>query len=137
MRARGFTLIEVVIAMFIAAIMFAIGYGAINQALRDRDALNVSQERVTEIQLGMRVVERGRAPCSPCGRHAGRVTARDPHRGPPPTGARARAPKRRGADKPEDYRPSEHRERGLPRGHPGARRAPHRPSLKSGRQHGV
>lgn len=55
-RARGFTLIEVVIAMFIAAIMFAIGYGAINQALRDRDALNVSQERVTEIQTGMRVV---------------------------------------------------------------------------------
>ncbi|HYJ41326.1 MAG TPA: type II secretion system minor pseudopilin GspJ [Steroidobacteraceae bacterium] len=56
MRTRGFTLIEVVIAMFIAAIMFAIGYGAINQALRDRDALNVSQGRVTEIQLGMRVV---------------------------------------------------------------------------------
>jgi general secretion pathway protein J len=56
MRARGFTLIEVVIAMFISAIMFAIGYGAINQALRDRDALNVSQERVTEIQTGMRVV---------------------------------------------------------------------------------
>jgi len=42
MRSRGFTLIEVVIAMFIAAIMFAIGYGAINQALIDRDALNVS-----------------------------------------------------------------------------------------------
>ncbi len=56
MRKRGFTLIEVVIAMFIAAIMFAIGYGAINQALRDRDALNVSQQRVTEIQTGMRVI---------------------------------------------------------------------------------
>lgn len=56
MRIRGFTLIEVVIAMFIAAIMFAIGYGAINQALLDRDALNVSQARVTEIQRGMRVV---------------------------------------------------------------------------------
>src|SRR5690349_20087236 len=56
MRTRGFTLIEVVIAMFIAAIMFAIGYGAINQALRDRDALNTSQERITEIQRGMRVV---------------------------------------------------------------------------------
>jgi general secretion pathway protein J len=56
MRARGFTLIEVVIAMFIAAIMFAIGYSAINQALVDRDALNISQERVTEIQRGMRVV---------------------------------------------------------------------------------
>ena len=56
MRTRGFTLIEVVIAMFIAAIMFAIGYSAINQALRDRDALVVSQERVTEIQRGMRIV---------------------------------------------------------------------------------
>lgn len=56
MRSRGFTLIEVMIAMFIAAIMFAIGYGAINQALRDRESLNVSQERVTEIQRGMRVV---------------------------------------------------------------------------------
>ena len=56
MRARGFTLIEVVIAMFVAAIMFAIGYGAINQALVDRDALNVSQARVTEIQRGMRVI---------------------------------------------------------------------------------
>jgi len=56
MRARGFTLIEVVIAMFIAAIMFAIGYGAINQALHDRDSLNTSQDRVTEIQRGMRVV---------------------------------------------------------------------------------
>jgi general secretion pathway protein J len=56
MRLRGFTLIEVMIAMFIAAIMFAIGYGAINQALRDRESLNVSQARVTEIQRGMRVV---------------------------------------------------------------------------------
>ena len=56
MRTRGFTLIEVVIAMFIAAIMFAIGYGAINQALRDRDELNLSQARVTEIQRGMRVI---------------------------------------------------------------------------------
>lgn len=43
-------------------------------------------------------LERGRAPCSPPGRPAGRVTAGAPHRGPPPTGARARAPKRRGAD---------------------------------------
>ncbi len=56
MRNRGFTLIEVVIAMFIAAIMFAIGYSAINQALLDRESLNVSQARVTEIQRGMRVI---------------------------------------------------------------------------------
>ena len=56
MRARGFTIVEVMIAIFIAAIMFAIGYGAINQALRDRDSINVSQARITEIQRGMRVV---------------------------------------------------------------------------------
>jgi general secretion pathway protein J len=56
MRARGFTLVEVMIAIFIAAVMFAIGYGAINQALRDRDSINVSQARITEIQRGMRVV---------------------------------------------------------------------------------
>lgn len=56
MRARGFTLIEVMIALFIAAVMFAIGYGALNQALRDRDQLIVSQQRITEIQRGMRVV---------------------------------------------------------------------------------
>ena len=56
MRRAGFTLIEVMIAIFIAAVMFAIGYGAINQALRDRDTLTTSQDRITEIQRGMRVV---------------------------------------------------------------------------------
>lgn len=56
MRQRGFTLVEVMIAIFIAMIMFAIGYGAINQAVRDRDAINVSQARITEIQRGMRIV---------------------------------------------------------------------------------
>jgi general secretion pathway protein J len=56
MRRAGFTLIEVVIAIFIAAVMFAIGYRAITQALSDRDALNTAQQRVTEIQRGLRIV---------------------------------------------------------------------------------
>jgi general secretion pathway protein J len=56
MRTRGFTLIEVMIAIFVSAVMFAIGYSAINQALRDRDGINSAQARVTEIQRGMRVV---------------------------------------------------------------------------------
>jgi general secretion pathway protein J len=56
MRRNGFTLIEVVIAIFIAAIMFAIGYRTISQAMNDREALKTSQDRVTEIQRGMRIV---------------------------------------------------------------------------------
>jgi general secretion pathway protein J len=56
MRTRGFTLIEVMIAIFVSAIMFAIGYSGINQALRYRDGINESQARVAEIQRGMRVV---------------------------------------------------------------------------------
>lgn len=55
-RRRGFTLIEVVIAIFISAIMFAIGYRAINEAMLNREALNASQARVTEIQRGIRIV---------------------------------------------------------------------------------
>jgi len=56
MRRAGFTLIEVVIAMFIAAIMFAIGYRTLNQAMVERGYLKTAQDRVTEIQRGMRVV---------------------------------------------------------------------------------
>jgi general secretion pathway protein J len=55
-RRAGFTLIEVVVAIFIAAVMFAIGYRALNQAMLDRDSLNAAQNRVGEIQRGMRVV---------------------------------------------------------------------------------
>jgi general secretion pathway protein J len=56
MRRAGFTLIEVVIAIFIASIMFAIGYRALNQAMIERVALSTAQDRITEIQRGMRVV---------------------------------------------------------------------------------
>jgi general secretion pathway protein J len=56
MRRAGFTLIEVMVAMFVAAVMLAIGYSAINQAAKDRVSLETAQARVTEIQRGMRVV---------------------------------------------------------------------------------
>ena len=55
-KRAGFTLIEVMVAMFIAAIMLALGYSAINQAAKERDNLNTKQARITEIQRGMRVV---------------------------------------------------------------------------------
>jgi prepilin-type N-terminal cleavage/methylation domain-containing protein len=62
MRGRGFTLVEVMIAVFIGAVMFAIGYAAIMQSLADRDGLNASQARITEIHRGMRVVARHATP---------------------------------------------------------------------------
>jgi general secretion pathway protein J len=56
MRRSGFTLIEVLVAIFIAAIMFAMGYRALSQAMIEREALNTRQARINEIQRGMRIV---------------------------------------------------------------------------------
>ena len=56
-RQRGFTLLELLVAMFIAAMMFAIGYGAINQAMKNQDALKEQQARMKEILTCMRVIE--------------------------------------------------------------------------------
>ena len=55
-RARGFTLIEVIVAMFIAAIMFAIGYSALRQALENRDRLAIAQARLVAVQTAMRIL---------------------------------------------------------------------------------
>ena len=57
MRHRGFTLLELLVAMFIAALMFAIGYGAINQAMNNHSALQEQQARLLEVQTAMRVLE--------------------------------------------------------------------------------
>ncbi|HEV7714377.1 MAG TPA: type II secretion system minor pseudopilin GspJ [Steroidobacteraceae bacterium] len=56
MRQRGFTLIELAVAVFITAILFAIGYGAVNQAVKNRDALEQAQERLLAVQSAMRVI---------------------------------------------------------------------------------
>ena len=55
--ARGFTLLELLVAMFIAAVMFAMGYGAINQAMNSHSALQDQQARLMEVQTAMRVLE--------------------------------------------------------------------------------
>jgi general secretion pathway protein J len=54
---RGFTLLELLVAMFIAAVMFAMGYGAINQALISRGVLQEQQARLIELQTAVRVLE--------------------------------------------------------------------------------
>jgi type II secretion system protein J len=54
--APGFTLIELLVALFITAIIFAMGYGAINQALKNRDSLEHQQQRLTAVQNTMRIL---------------------------------------------------------------------------------
>lgn len=55
--AAGFTLIEVLVALAIAALMFAMGYGALSQALTTRGALKEKQARLLELQTAVRVLE--------------------------------------------------------------------------------
>ena len=55
--SRGFTLIELVVALFITAIMSAIGYSAVNQALEGRKALEQQQTRIIAVQHAMQLLE--------------------------------------------------------------------------------
>ncbi|MGB6605052.1 MAG: type II secretion system minor pseudopilin GspJ [Steroidobacteraceae bacterium] len=53
----GFTLLELLVALFIAALMFAMGYAAISQALSSHEQLKARQARLVELQTAMRVME--------------------------------------------------------------------------------
>ncbi|HEX3838961.1 MAG TPA: type II secretion system minor pseudopilin GspJ [Steroidobacteraceae bacterium] len=55
-RAGGFTLIELLVALFITAIIFSVGYGGIDQALRNHAQLKEHQARLTEVQNAVRVM---------------------------------------------------------------------------------
>jgi type II secretion system protein J len=52
---RGFTLIELMVAVFISAIVLSMGYGAVNQALANHEALDARQERLLAVQTTMRL----------------------------------------------------------------------------------
>jgi general secretion pathway protein J len=54
-RSGGFTIIELLIALFITAILFAMGYGAINQAVNNSGALEEQQARLLAVQTAMRM----------------------------------------------------------------------------------
>ncbi len=53
---RGFTLIELLVALFVTAVMFAIGYGAITEALQNRDSVRQQQQRLNDLQRTMRML---------------------------------------------------------------------------------
>ncbi len=74
MRIRGFTLLEILVAVAIAAIMFVLGYAGVNQALRERDALEAAQARLTNVQRAMRIMSQDFAQVVP-------RPARDPQGG--------------------------------------------------------
>ena len=54
---RGFTLVELVVALFITAVMFAIGYGALDQALTGRKNVEAQANRLVSIQRALRAFE--------------------------------------------------------------------------------
>ncbi|HEX4025143.1 MAG TPA: type II secretion system minor pseudopilin GspJ [Steroidobacteraceae bacterium] len=56
-RPRGFTLIELLVALFITAIMFAIGYGELNEALKSRQEVEQQSARMLAIQHAVRTIE--------------------------------------------------------------------------------
>jgi len=54
--AQGFTLIELMVALFITAIIFAVGYGAINQALKNHAQVKEHEDRLGEVQTAVRIM---------------------------------------------------------------------------------
>jgi general secretion pathway protein J len=56
-RTQGFTLIELLVALFITAIMFTIGYRALEQAFRSRQEVEEQSARLIALQQTLRVIE--------------------------------------------------------------------------------
>ncbi len=54
---RGFTLIELLVALFITAVVFAMGYGALNQSLNSRKQVDEQAGRLSTVQQAVRVME--------------------------------------------------------------------------------
>jgi general secretion pathway protein J len=53
----GFTLVELLVALFITAVMFAIGYRELDQALRSRRELDEQTARLVAVQQAVRTME--------------------------------------------------------------------------------
>lgn len=62
---RGFTLLELLVALFIFAVLSALGYTAITQALENRERVRTQQLRIGELQTAMRVLVQDFAQLAP------------------------------------------------------------------------
>lgn len=58
MRTRGFSLIEVLVALAVFAVLAAMAWGGLAQIARTRAALDIHQERMAEIVRGIHIMER-------------------------------------------------------------------------------
>jgi general secretion pathway protein J len=56
-RTAGFTLVELLVALFITAIMFTIGYRALDQAFRSRKEVDEQSARLIAVQQALRTIE--------------------------------------------------------------------------------
>ncbi len=57
-HARGFTLVEVLVAVFIFALLLIVAYGSVNALLRTRDGLAEQSEKLRRLQFAVGRIER-------------------------------------------------------------------------------
>lgn len=56
-QSHGFTLIELIVAVLITSILFAMGYGALTQALSGRKEVEEQSSRLSALQQTFRIIE--------------------------------------------------------------------------------
>ena len=55
-RSKGFTLLELLVALFVAAVMFALGYAGLVQAAANRAAIRSAQQDFSQLQRTVRIL---------------------------------------------------------------------------------